>query len=254
MTTTVAVEITDFHARVLPSAGAVARLVAEMNRCGIMWAVVTAAGSIDLDTLAAQVMEGGFVDTDADNAGLLAVSAESRGRLLPFFFGNPHRSVKEYERVAEACFGLEISPAVHGVALTDDRTRAWVEVADRHRHPVYVVCLGRSGSTATDLAALARDFPRTQFVLGHCGFVGIDVWSVDRIRDSANISAETSGCYTRTAALAVDRLGAERVVFGTEWPIQDPLVELTKIDALNLDPDVRRRILSTNADRLLRRS
>lgn len=252
--TTATVAVTDFHARVLPSTGAVARLLGEMDRYGVARAVVTPAGSIDLDTLAAQVMEGGFVDADADNAGLLAVCAESRGRLLPFFFGNPRSSPEQYRRMAAGCFGLEISPAVHGVSLNDDRTRAWVEAAERYRHPVYVVCLGRPGSTATDLVALARDFPDTQFVLGHCGFVGIDVWSIDRIRASANISAETSGCYTRTAALAVERLGADRVLFGTEWPIQDPRVELTKIDALNLEPDVRRRVLSTNAERLLRRS
>lgn len=254
MTTTAAVEIIDFHARVPPSSRAVGRLLGVMDRNGIARAAVTAAGLVDLDTLAAQVMEGGFVEADADNEGLLAVCAESVGRLLPFYFGNPRRSPEEYARVAAACSGLELSPAVHGVALTDERTRAWVEVADRNNHPVYVVCLARPGSTATDLASLARDFPDTEFVLGHCGFVGIDLWSIDRVKDSANISAETSGCYTRTAAVAVERLGPERVLFGTEWPIQDPRVELTKIDALDLEPDVRHRLLSANADRLLRRS
>ncbi|WP_236830460.1 amidohydrolase family protein [Blastococcus sp. KM273128] len=254
MTTTAPEEVVDFHARVLPSAAAVTRLLAEMDRHGIARAVVVAAGAVDLDTLATQIMEGGFVDVDADNAGLLAVCAESGGRLLPMFFGNPHRPPSEYARVAAGCYGLELSPAVHGVALTDERTRAWVEVAGRHGHPVYVVCLGRPGTTAADLAVLAREFPDTDFVLGHCGFVGIDVWSVERIRDSPNVFAETSGCYTRTAAAAVARLGADRVLFGTEWPLQDPRVELAKIAALDLEPDDRRRVLSTNADRLLRRS
>lgn len=241
----------DIHARLAPRPGALDALLAMMDRCAISRAAVCSGGVIDLDRLATQVMTGGYVDSDADNDAVLAACAASGGRLLPFFFANPHAGPAPYHDRAEQFRGVEISPAVHGVPLTDERTRALVAVAEEAGHPVYVVCLGRAGCGPTDLAALAARFPTVPFLLGHCGFVGIDVYSLGVIAPQPNILAETSGCYTGVARVAVQRLGAERVLAGTEYPLQHPEVELTKLRALELDEASWRRITWRNACRLL---
>jgi hypothetical protein len=146
---------------------------------------------------------------------------------------------------------MEISPAVHGVGLTDPRTRALVDVAAEFGHPVYVVCLGRGGAGVTDLVRLARAYPGVTFVLGHCGFVGIDLYALNVVRPEANIVAETSGCYTGVAVAAVERLGADRVLFGTDYPMQHPSVELAKLHALGLTEEARDKITWRNAHRLI---
>jgi len=66
-----------------------------------------------------------------------------------------------------------------------------------------------------------------------------------------NIVAETSGCLTVVARLAIERLGPDRVLFGTEYPLQHPSVELAKFAALDLSPEVWHRIAWRNAHRLL---
>jgi uncharacterized protein len=243
--------IFDFHARLSSREGAVGALLATMDRCGIERAAVCSSGTIDLDRLATQVMTGGHTDSDADNDAVLAGCADSGGRLVPFFFGNPHRGPQPYREQANQFRGLEISPAVHGVPLTDARTAALVAVAAEAGHPVYVVCLGRDGCGPHDLAMLARTFPKVSFVLGHCGFIGIDVYSLTIIAPYRNIFAETSGCYTGVARVAVQRLGAERVLLGTEYPLQHPEVELTKLRALELDETCWQQITWRNACRLL---
>jgi hypothetical protein len=244
------VSVFDFHARLAPGPGAAPRLLASMDANGITRAVVCAGGMVTLDTLAEHVMVGGYVTHDADNEGVRAACGGSGGRLVPFFFGNPHTPPAEYRATGGGYRGLELSPAVHGVALTDPRTLAWVEIAAEADHPVYVVCLAREGVNAGDLVTLAKSFPGTTFVLGHCGFVGVDLWSLGRVGAVPNIAAETSGCYTRVAALAVERLGADRVLFGTEQPLQAPSVELAKMRVLGLDEQSREQVMWTNAVRL----
>jgi uncharacterized protein len=243
--------IFDFHARLSPCDGAADALLATMDCCGIERAAVCSGGMIDLDRLASQVMRGGHIENDADNDAVLAGCADSDGRLVPFFFGNPHRGPQPYREQATRFRGLEISPAVHGVPLTDARTVALVAVAAEAGHPVYVVCLGRDGCGPQDLAALASMFPHVYFVLGHCGFIGIDVYSLTVIAPYRNILAETSGCYTGVARVAVQRLGAERVLLGTEYPLQHPEVELTKLRALKLDETSWQHITWRNACCLL---
>jgi hypothetical protein len=116
---------------------------------------------------------------------------------------------------------------------------------------VYVVCLGRPGFSVIDLLLLADKFPEVTFVLGHCGFVGIDVYAVGKVASRSNIVAETSGCYTRVARIAVARLGCDRVLFGTEYPLQHPSVELAKLAALELDEPAWQQVAWRNAHRLL---
>jgi len=241
----------DFHARLPTRAGAAGRLLAVMDEHRIDRAVVTIGGVIDPDLLSEQVIRGGHVETDADNDALLAACEESDGRLLPMFFANPHRDPKDYGGRAAKFRGLEISPAVHGVDLTGRRVFALVAVAAEFGHPVYTVCLGRPGAGAPDLVALAQAFPSVTFVLGHCGFVGIDLYALNTVRPERNIVAETSGCYTGVAAAAVERLGADRVLFGTDYPMQHPSVELAKLRALELTEATLDKVAWRNAHRIL---
>jgi hypothetical protein len=241
----------DFHARLGPQPDAASRLLATMDRWGIARTAVCAGGVLDLDQLSTQVIEGGGVSADADNDGLLAACQAAGGRLVPFYFGNPHRGPDHLHAHAASFRGLEISPAVHGVPLLDPRTTALVEVADQFALPVYAVCLGRPGSGVTDLVTLARKFPGATFVLGHCGFVGIDVYAVNKVAPYENILAEASGCYTGVARIALARLGADRVLFGTEYPLQHPSVELAKFRALELTDESWRKVAWHNAIRLL---
>jgi predicted TIM-barrel fold metal-dependent hydrolase len=242
--------IIDFHARLAPRPHALETMLSAMDAAGIEHTAVCSGGVVDIDTLATHILTGGWVESDADNYAVLRACARSDGRLIPVFFGNPHTGAGEYRRCATEFRGLELSPSIHGISLTDERNVAFVEIAEQVGHSVYVVCIGRAGCDTAELVALARRFPEVRFVLGHCGFIGIDFHALNLIRDVPNISAELSGCYWGVAKAAVQRLGADRVLFGSEYPLQHLDVELTKLRALELDGDQFRRITRTNAERL----
>jgi predicted TIM-barrel fold metal-dependent hydrolase len=240
----------DFHARLAPGPTA-ARLVATFDRCGVERAALAAGGVIRPEVLSRQLITGGHVTADPDNDAVLALCATSGGRFLPWYFANPHRPVEAYRDRAKEFRALEISPAVHGVPLTDPRLHELVEVATEFAHPVYVVCLVRTGCGVGDLVRLARAFPRTSFVLGHAGATTLDFHAVELIEPYDNVLFETSGGYTSVLRAAIDRLGAARVVFGSEYPLQHIEVELTKFGVLELPVTDWEQIAWRNAWRIL---
>ncbi|MFG2877637.1 amidohydrolase family protein [Streptomyces sp. NPDC048337] len=243
--------VLDFHVRLAPVPQAPGRLLATMDECGIGRAVVCAGGTMPLAQLSRFLVEGGNIESDADNDAVLRACAASDGRLIPFFFANPHRDPEHYRRAAADFRGMEISPAVHGIGLDDPRTAGLVDVAREVGHSVYTVCLERSGSRVADLVSLATRYPEVTFVLGHAGIGNIDLYAVELIAPLRNVLLETSGGYTIVARTAVDQLGADRLLFGSEAPLQHPEVELTKLRRLGLDDDAWQKIAWRNACRLL---
>jgi predicted TIM-barrel fold metal-dependent hydrolase len=240
----------DFHARLAPRPSALDRLYEVMDRCRIDRAAVAAGGTIGLLRLSRQLVTGEYVDSDADNNNVLAACAASGGRLIPVYFANPHRPVAEYRKRAAEFRGLEISPAVHGVSLADEPVIELVAAAADAGHSVYLVCLSRAGCQVANLVALARRFPDVTFVLGHCGIGNIDYYAVELIAPQPNVMLETSGGYTTVLSAALERLGASRVLFGTEYPLQHPLVELAKYQALGLPEATWQQVAWGNAERL----
>lgn len=241
----------DFKVRLAPRPGAPEQLASTLTRNGIRGAAVSAGGVIDLAGLSRQLVDGGHVTTDPDNELVREFCLRSSGRFVPVYFANPHRPAQEYADRAAGFRGLEISPAVHGVPLTDPRVGELVRIAGHARHSVYVVCLIRPGCGVADLAALARAHPGTVFVLGHAGTGNIDFYAVDLIADLPNVLLETSGGYTSVLSAALDRLGPERLLFGSEYPLQDPRVELAKFRAVDVTPQAWALVGRRNAHRVL---
>jgi predicted TIM-barrel fold metal-dependent hydrolase len=242
--------IFDAHCRLARGPDPRGRMLSTMDRWGIELAVVSGGGVIDLDTLARQVVHGGGSTGDADNDAVLAVCESSGGRLLPSYFANPHGDPADYLARAGEFVAVELSPAVHGVPLSDPRTAGVVAAAMTAGHSIYVVCLPRPGDTVADLVTLARGFPSARFVLGHLGTHLIDTYAIDLVSEVDNVLIETSGGFTVTLRVAVQRLGPGRLLFGTESPHQHPSVELAKYAALDLPAAAWRQIAWDNARRL----
>lgn len=252
MTTTVDLEVIDFHARLPLVEGATAALLAQMDAVGVRRAVVVAGGVVRPEALSRQLMTGEFVTGDVDNATLLAESRIGEGRLLPCWFGNPHGGLAAYREQGAAYVGLELSPAVHGLRLDDPRVTRFVEQATELGHWVYVVPINREGCDVTALADLAARHSATTFVMGHLGYGNIDFFGIGLVRDRHNVVVETSGGYASVLDFALRELGCERVLFGSEYPLQQPQLELAKIHVLGLTEDQLAAVLGGSARRLLR--
>ena len=67
-----------------------------------------------------------------------------------------------------------------------------------------------------------------------------------------NLVLETSAMpYPAKIREAVERLGAERVLYASDGPVCSPRIEVEKVRLAGLDPDAERLVLGENAARLL---
>lgn len=241
----------DAHAHLAVRAGATAALLQVMDRDGVERAIVVAGGAVAPLELSRRIAQGGEYDTVIDNAGVAVQCATTAGRLRPYYFANPLRGLAELAENVGTYAGVKLGPAIHGVPFTDPRTVAIVAFAAGQHLPVYAHCLARPGFLVEDFVELAREFPRATFILGHAGIGNADFAAIETIKPVPNMLYETSGGFAHVIRTAIQELGAARVLYGSEYPLQDPRAELAKLNALGLDDESYQLISRGNAQRLL---
>jgi predicted TIM-barrel fold metal-dependent hydrolase len=243
--------IVDVHAHLPPGANAAPRLLELMDRLEIARAALIPGGTVSPDALSRNIAFGGGVDVTPDNARVLEACARSAGRLCAFYFANPYQGAAPYLREGRAYAGLKLGPAVHGVAFDDAHVLELVAAAADFGHPVYLHCLARPGFTVADARALADRFASVPIIVGHAAGGHCEFHAIETLASAPNAYIEVSGGFVSFVDACVRRLGASRVLFGSEYPLQHPAAELAKIRCLELSSEELRLILGDNATRLM---
>jgi uncharacterized protein len=244
------VKFIDMHAHLIPGDEARHQLLGLMDKIGIERTVIVAGGSISPELLARQILEGGGSDLEIDNTSVYEHSRCSE-RLIPFYFANPHGGDVLYRREGAKFRGLKLGPVIHGVPFNDERTVSLISAARDFKHPVYFHCLARTGFRVKDVLPLAKKFPAVQFILGHAGIGNADFSAAPEIEPYSNLFFEASGGFTGVVKAAVRVLGCHRVLFGSEFPLQDPRVEIEKFRCLDLRDEEFGQVMRCNAQKIL---
>lgn len=97
-------------------------------------------------------------------------------------------------------------------------------------------------STAVNIAAAARRHPEVRFIMAHLG--GQAESAINTVRDVPNVAVDTSGTIIGAGevALAVERLGPSRVVFGSDLHHIDLAANVGKVLGAGLDPETSTRV------------
>jgi len=147
--------------------------------------------------------------------------------------------------------GLYLHPARQGFHLTESIVDPLIKLCLARDKPVYAYTGTPICAMPLQLAELARRFPKATFVLGHMGwsdFSGYDV--IPAARQAPNIIVETSCTTGAMVGLAVEELGAERVLFGSGYPRSHPSYEIDKLKDLTLSQDQLDLYMRRNARRI----
>jgi len=106
-------------------------------------------------------------------------------------------------------------------------------------------------STAVHVAQAARRHPQVRFVMAHLG--GQPESAINTVRDLPNVAVDTSGSIIGAGEvrLAVDRLGAERVVFGSDLHHVDLAATVGKVLAAGLSSEEEDLVFGGNIARWL---
>ncbi|MCZ6636416.1 MAG: amidohydrolase family protein, partial [bacterium] len=106
-------------------------------------------------------------------------------------------------------------------------------------------------SFPADVADLARRYPEAKIVMAHLNGVGLR--GIEDVADCPNIVVDTSGGDPESGMVevAVEVLGADRVVYGSDAPIRHFGVSVGKVLGAGFPEQVQKEILWNNTARLL---
>jgi predicted TIM-barrel fold metal-dependent hydrolase len=215
-------------------------LLQAMQRAGIEQMVVSSRLAV-----ASNFAEGNFK---------LKAVLDGSPRLLGYMVVNPayvDTSVQEMRRylAARNFVGIKLHPRTSGQPLDSDAARALVNSFRRHQKVLLAHVWGEDDVRA--LEVLARECPTVKMIAAHAGG---DAWAacLSLAQRQLNLFLEpfTGGAERDRLEEAVERIGAHRILFGTNFPVLNPGVALGLIADARLSDADKALILGGNAARL----
>ena len=195
---------------------------------------------------------------EPDNAELERLVKPHRDRLFPCVWVNPligSRAVETVDKYAKAGWrALKLQPAMHQFPLISGDVFAVVEVALRHRMMVIIHTGGSPTASPWAVGELAIRYPDARIVVDHMG--GADMEYVN----AAMVMAERHpGLFLGTSQMpfyrkyleAVARIGADRLIFGSDAPVVHPLPEFQRVRVAGFSRADEAKIFGANLAKLL---
>jgi len=198
-------------------------------------------------------------DLRRQNDQVLEAVEHSRGRALGFVYLNPKHtdaSLAELDRcVAHGpMVGIKLWVALrcHEKQLDPIVERAVELKAPVLQHTWFKLTGKLPGeSTPCDLAQLAARHPQASFIAAHVG--GEWERGIRAIRAAKNVAAEICGADPTAGVveMAVRELGAERVMYGSDYAGRSFASQLAKVYGAEIPDQAKRLILAGNIRRVL---
>ncbi len=170
------------------------------------------------------------------------------------------------EGVSAGAVAVKIHPASDGMGPDSVFYREILDLADQHSLPVilhtgcfhsHLIYRGPDFGHPEQFESWFSEFPRVPFILAHMN-MHEPTSAIDLATRFDNLWLETSWQPAEAIAEAVRRVGSERVLFGSDWPLlgANQNIGLQRItECLNadfFDWDAAKRILSDNAHSLFK--
>ena len=155
--------------------------------------------------------------------------------------------------IAEYGFkGLKLHPVTTIAHPSGEDTLRLIRKAAEHSAPTLFHCGDEPLTTPLAIAPAARACPEATIILGHMGgYLHVDE-AIEVAEREPNLVLETSAMpYPDKIRDAVERIGAERVLYGSDGPVCSPPIEVEKVRLAGLEPEAEELVLAGNARRLL---
>jgi uncharacterized protein len=156
------------------------------------------------------------------------------------------------EAVAGGCRMLKLMPAIYNAPPTGPESRALVDVA-REAGLIVNVHSGGNNSHPLEIGALARRYPDVTFIMDHMGHRYDGRAAILAAEDNPNLylGATIAAIEPSFVAGAIKEVGAERVIFGSNYPNVYPDLVVEALRRAKLGQEVEDLVLGGNLARLL---
>jgi len=178
-------------------------------------------------------------------------------RLVGFACVNPYLG-DQAEAELERCFGklglkgLKLHPLAHAFQPNAKIVHPLIEKAKKYRVPVIFHTGNEFFALPSLVGDLAESFPEVTIIIAHMGIMNYVSEALIAAKKNENILLETSNILLPVyIEMAVETVGAERVVFGSDTPASHMAVELKKLEVAGLKESEIKLILGENMRKIL---
>jgi predicted TIM-barrel fold metal-dependent hydrolase len=197
------------------------------------------------------------------NDWTIKISNHFSDNIIGFMFLNPDNSTESVSDEIKRCVDVGLKGIKMEASLNTRNAKmsTAVEAAIELDLPFVQHCWNKSTgrleqeSNSSDVAFLAARYPELTLIVPH--LTGIGVRGVMDLKPYKNVYIDTSGGQPQTGLVeyAVDMLGAERVLFGSDaygFHGRDMACQLGRIIYAEISDNDKEKILFSNAKRLLK--
>ncbi len=180
----------------------------------------------------------------------------------PVLMGETWVRTEVERRLAQGALGLKIVPYAIECHPADDRMAVVWELANARGLPVVSQSGGRAPSDfayPANFEPVVKGYPKLQLIMAHVG-MGAEEEAARLAARYPNLYVDTSywlglvgkqGGYTLAGAADLfRRIGIDRVLFGTNYPICDPAEFVQVVNEMPLSEAERRQVFSENYRRV----
>lgn len=150
--------------------------------------------------------------------------------------------------------GIKLHPLMQSYVADAEIVHPIARAAGDLEAPLFVHSGHPPFSLPWSIAQLAEKFPEVNVVMVHMGH-GHGVYikaALDMAERYENVYLETSGMPMHTKIKeAFDRVGSDRVIFGTDIPFHHPTVEVQKCKVSGLTDEQLKKLFYLNVKKLL---
>lgn len=172
-------------------------------------------------------------------------------------WANPHRPGFLEEAVElfdhPKFLGVKLHPLLDAYHPNDPAVHPLIEELIRRDMPVLIHCGHPIFTLPWSIEELAVEYPDAKIILGHMGHGNIVYinGAIDVADRNENVYLETSGMPMHAKILeAVERVGPNKVLFGSDAPFHEVGVEVRKVQVSGLSPELIERVLEKNSRKL----
>jgi len=244
--------IIDAHAHVSDyEYGNVDTLLTQMKESKIDKAVLVPGGMLDIIKMTKYITgeeqpNGTYIPNDL----IETLINQYPDKFYGYYCVNPHlgdSTLGELRDAVKRGFSiLKLAPMVHQFSLTSNTVLRLVDLCGELDIPLYTHVVYSPAASTKKVIQLAKMFPKTNIILGHMGFGPADKYAVDEGYDLDNLYFETSQGSYQIIKQAYKKLGASRIIYGSEFPMYHPLSGLQNIFALGCTDSELDSILGKN--------
>ncbi len=204
-------------------------------------------------------------ETDAANAYVHQAMAEHPDRILGFGWADPNLGVPEAIETVRRCtedygfFGVKLNGAQNSFFIDDPKLAMPVIAAIAETGKVLAFHIGGDAPEHTHpmrLAKIAALYPERRILAVHMGgaaFHDLSRACIEVAEAHPNVTLVASAIRERSALDALDRLGPDRVAFGSDTPFGLMHVQKAMFEALleDVSADARAAVMGGTIARVL---